>query len=82
MISKEIERDFNVPVLVQQFGLFLDEKNVLRYKGRVNESTLSLSAKLPTLLPSKHGFAELVIRNNHEQVKHDGIRNTLAATRE
>lgn len=49
---------FNVPRLVQQFGLFLDEKNVLRCEGRVNESKLSLSAKLPALLPSKHWFTD------------------------
>jgi hypothetical protein len=70
------------PPLVHQFGLFLDGQEILRCKGRINESTLSLTAKMPALLPPKHWFTELVIRDTHERVKHSGIRNTLAAIRE
>ena len=85
--AKEIEflksRKKNTkPPLVHQFGLFLDGQEILRCKGRINEATLSLTAKIPALLPPKHWFTELVIRDTHERVKHSGIRNTLAAIRE
>ena len=42
------------PTYVQQFALFLDDKNVLKCKGRINNSTVSLEAKNPILLPAKH----------------------------
>ena len=43
-----------IPTYVQQFGLFLDDKSVLKCKGRINNSTVSLKAKNPILLPAKH----------------------------
>ncbi len=70
------------PIMVSQFGLFLDDQETLRSKGRINETSLPLSTKVPAMLPSKHWFTELVIRDTHERVKHSGIRNTLATIRE
>ena len=70
------------PIMVSQFGLFLDDQETLRSKGRINETSLPLSTKVPAMLPSKHWFTELVIRDTHERVKHSGIRNTLATVRE
>jgi hypothetical protein len=75
--AKEIEflksRKKNTkPPLVHQFGFFLDGQEILRCKGRINEATLSLPAKIPALLPPKHWFTELVIRDTHERVKHVG----------
>ncbi|CAB4045784.1 Hypothetical predicted protein, partial [Paramuricea clavata] len=55
--AKEIE--FLKTPLVHQFGLFLDGQEILRCKGRINEATLSLTAKIPALLPPKHWFTEL-----------------------
>lgn len=73
-----IEKAFLVAsVLVRQFGLFLDNQDILRCRGRLDESTLSLSAKIP-----KFWFTELVIPNVHQQVKHSRIRTTLSAITE
>ena len=49
---------------------------------RISETSLPLSTKAPAMLPTKHWFTELVIRDTHERVKHSGIRNTLATVRE
>ena len=38
--------------------------------------------KNPILLPTKHGFTELVVRSKHFAVHHDGTPATLAAVRE
>ena len=35
------------PTYVQQFGLFLDDNDVMRCKGRINNSTVSLEEKNP-----------------------------------
>ena len=68
--------------MVKQLGLFIDTDNIVRCEGRISQSTLSESAKQPILLPSKHRFTELVIREKHEVVHHDGIKETLNCVRE
>jgi len=67
------------PLLV---GLFLDEKQVLRCRGRINHSELSLSGKQPALLPSNLYFVTLLVHKAHESVKHSGVNQTLTFVRE
>ena len=64
-----------------QFILFLDN-GIVRCRGRVNQADLPVNAKNPVLLPEKHTFSRLVIEDKHELVHHNGIRETLAATRQ
>ena len=70
------------PIYVQQFGLFLDDDNVLRCKGGINNASFNLGSKNPILLPNKSHFAELLICEIHDEVKHSGIRDTLTTIRE
>ena len=70
------------PLRVEQFALFLDDKQILRCRGRINNSTLSLSTKNPVLLPSSHPYVDLLIRHTHERVKHSAVTNTLTTLRE
>ena len=70
------------PQYVSQFGLYTDENQVIRCKGRLDNSSLSLKSRHPILLPSKHRFVELLTRDVHEQVKHNGLRDTLTTVRE
>ena len=68
--------------MVKQLGLFIDTDNIVRCEGKISQSTLSESAKQPIFLPSKHRFTELVIREKHKVVHHDGIKETLNCVRE
>ena len=70
------------PVYVDQFGLYLDDQYVLKCKGRVSNSTLAATEKHPVLLPTKHPFVKLLVREVHSRVKHGGVNTTLVATRE
>ena len=70
------------PVYVDQFGLYLDDQYVLKCKGRVSNSTLATTEKHPVLLPTKHPFVKLLVREVHSRVKHGGVNTTLVATRE
>ena len=70
------------PPLVDQFGLFFDEAQVLRCRGRINRSQVTLSGKQPALLPSNHYFVTLLVQKAHESVKHSGVNQTLTFTRE
>ena len=65
------------PECVQQFGLYFDENQFIRCKGRINNSSLPPECKNPILLPSKHSVIELLVRDVHNRVKHNGIRDTL-----
>ena len=56
----------SIPTYVRQFGLFLDDQHVLRCKGRINNSTLSMTEKNPILLPSKHVFVKLLVTHVHQ----------------
>ena len=70
------------PPLVDQFGLFFDEAQVLRCRGRINRSQVALSGKQPALLPSNHYFVTSLVRKAHESVKNSGVNQTLTFTRE
>ena len=68
--------------LQRQLGLYLDDKRILRCKGRLDNSCLTEGARRPILLPHKDRFTVLVIENAHQQSLHYGVSQTLAKTRE
>ena len=72
----------SMPQYVSQFGLYLDNNRVLRCKGRLDKSGMEFGTRHPVLHPPKHPFVELIIRDVHERVKHNGIRDTLTTIRE
>ena len=61
--------------------MFLDDDKIIRCEGRIDHATVPDSTKQPILLPSRHGFTKLIIRESHEIVHHDGIRETLNCVR-
>ena len=63
------------PLLVCQFGLFLDEKDsVIRCQGQLNNSLLPSKFKNPILLPNGHHFVSLIIQQAHMKLMHSGVR--------
>jgi len=70
------------PHQVDQFAWYFDENHVMRCRGIINNSSLQPEGKHPILLPSNHPFVELLIRQNHENVKHSAVNNTLTTIRE
>jgi len=69
------------PAYVSQFELFLED-DIIKCKGRISNSPLPSNSRNPVLLPAKHSFVMLVIKDAHEAVKHSGIRDTLTTLRE
>ena len=65
----------------EQLAVSKDERWVVRCKGRIQNSTLAYSAKFPILLPRKQHFTKLVIMQSHENVKQNGVRETLTKIR-
>ena len=76
------DRTCAAPIYVQQFGLFVDDKGLLRCQGRINNSDLVIQQKNPILLPSRHPYIDLLVKEYHYRVKHNGVYDTLVALRE
>ena len=70
------------PIRVAQFGLFLNEDQTIRCKGRIDNASLPASSKFPILLPPRHPFVNLLVKQAHDLVKHSGINATLTTLRE
>ena len=63
------------PVYVKQFNLLFDDDNILQCKTKLQNALLDYSSKNPILLPKKHAFTDLVI-------KQAGIKETVCKTTE
>ncbi len=70
------------PANVRNLGLYIDADGLSKSKGRLNNAPILPSEKRPILLPSKHYFTNLVIRQVHQEVMHSGINHTLSMFRE
>lgn len=51
----------------------LYEDNIIRLKGRIQESYLSFDERNPVILPNNHPFTKLLITDYHERNLHCGI---------
>ena len=67
----------NVPAYVKQFNLFMDKYGLLRCKSRLQNADTNAVENTPILVPTHCRYAELIIRDSHEKVFHNGIAQTL-----
>ena len=65
----------------QQLGLFQDESEVWRCKGRISNANVSYDCKHPILLPANDPYTILVIKKAHERVLHNWVKETLTEVR-
>ena len=72
----------NIPNLVNQLCLFLDQDGVLRSKGRINKNLLyNFEVINPILLDKEHHFTYLIIMDTHVNCKHLGVQTTMNTIR-
>ena len=79
--NEKLRVDRKPPLLVSQFNLFIDSEGILRSKSRIKNASIDPQCKEPILLPSKHIYPELIVREYHASVYHNGVRDTLNAIR-
>jgi len=73
---------FNIPALINNLNLFLDDSSIIRCKGRLaNCPNLDYGVQNPILLPKSSVFTSLVIGDIHVRCKHLGVATTLARLR-
>ena len=69
--------------MIHQLALYWDEKEeLLRCRGRLEESELLANAKRPILLPGPSHITELFVKFHHEEAFHYGVNGTLMAVRQ
>lgn len=61
---------------------FLDNDNIIRVGGRLENSYLSYDAKHPIIMPNNHPLTKLIIDFEHRRNLHAGTQATLAAVRQ
>ena len=61
----------------KQFNLFQDDKGIWRCRGRIQNAAVSYSTKHPILLHQDYPFTFLVAHKAHEDVLHNGVKETL-----
>ena len=65
----------------KQFGLHVNENGLLHCKGRLGNADLPVSTRHPVLLCKKHPLTSLIVREAHERVMHNGVKETLTEIR-
>ena len=79
---REIQRQIKEQTtLTQQLGLYKDEDNILRCRGRLANAHLSPETRYPILMPRDHHISKLIVEDCHRKVNHGGLRETLAELR-
>jgi hypothetical protein len=65
----------------KQFGLFWDKNGIIRCMGRISKANLPDETKHPILLNAKSKLTELIVRESHNRVYHNGVKETLTELR-
>ena len=65
----------------KQFDLFVGEDGVCHCEGRLGKADLPYSTRHPALLHRQHHLTTLLVRNTHERVLHNGVKETLTELR-
>ena len=76
------KQDSPLPPLVQSLSLFMDNEHIIRAAGRLQKSSLEMSAWCPILIPKRHHVTTLIIRHFHNLVFHAGVLSTVARLRQ
>ena len=69
-LQDELVQQKNFSDLKQQFGLFVDEEKLWRCGGRFHNVNIPYAVKYPILLPRRHPFTLLIVRDAHRRVLH------------
>ena len=70
------------PALISQLQLYLDKNDIIRCRGRIDHSELSMDTKFPILLPKADHLTTLIVRARHDSVLHGGVAQTLTDLRQ
>ena len=81
-IQKSIVNSQTFSQLKASLRLFVDENGIYHCGGRLKNAPLPFDSKFPVLIPEEHYVTELIIRNCHNNVMHNGVKDTLTELRQ
>ena len=67
---------------ISNLSLYLDDKGIIRYKGKLQNAEISYDMKNPVLLPPKSHLCKLLVEDRHCKNHHTGVQETLSFMRE
>lgn len=77
--QRMISTDKNFRHWQQQLDLFQDERGVWRCGGRIQNAAVPYATKHPILLPKSHHITVLLVRQAHNRVLHNGVKDSDGA---
>ena len=80
-VQTSFNTDRNFEMWKRQFGLSRDEAGLWRCGGRLTNADIPPTTKHPLFLPRKHHLTSLIVREAHERVRHNGVKETLTELR-
>ena len=79
---KNAQREIpDLKTLTKQFNLFKDERGVWCCGRRLANTEIPYADNYPILLPRSHPLTSLIVKQVHECVCHNRVKETLAETR-
>ena len=67
---------------VQSLRLYIDDRGLIRSRGRLEHANLPPSSKFPIFLPHNSAVTRLLVDEHHRILMHPGVSHTLASIRE
>ena len=70
------------PALVSQHDLFINEDDIICYRGRLQHARIPSSARHPFLLPKSCDLTTIIILYHHQRMFHCGVDATCSSFRQ
>ena len=80
-IQKGLKLDCKFKQIKNGLGIYTDEHDVLRCRGRIANADLLKTTEFPIYLPKDNPVVNLIIEDAHRRVMHSGVEDALAAIR-
>ena len=81
-IQSLIKNNGKLGDLCKQLKLFVDDDQLLRAGGRLQNTNLPYNTVHPLLIPGKHAFTSMIIRDTHLRLQHAGTNAITSKLRE
>lgn len=80
-VEKYVQGEEKFEQTRHSLGQFPDGEGTLRRGERLHNAPLPYAARFPAILPRKHHFTILMIRKSHNNIMHNGVKETLTDLR-
>ena len=64
-----------------QLGIFVDDMGIARCRGRLKNADIPYATQFPVIMPREHPLTILIVKQAHEAVFHNGVKETLTQLR-